>query len=142
MKKLLLALVCATLVLVNGQAFAFDWYADDAVPNVHVAPFVMRCPTTNGNVLGNCPTLGQGATATTAQVSCGVSSTALLPASTTNVKRFVSNTSASTVFIGASGVTTATGYAIPAGQQFDASQFSGALFCVAAGATTVSTITY
>jgi hypothetical protein len=145
MKKLLFALSCAVFALVNGQAGAFDWYQDDqpgAGPYVHVPPVVIRCPTTNGNVLGNCPGLGQGSTLTAAQVSCGTSATSLLPASTTATKRLISNTSGSTIFIGPAGVTTATGYGVPTGTVLDVTSFSGQLFCVAAAATTVSTLTY
>lgn len=83
-----------------------------------------------------------GTTAASAQTSCGTTATLLLAADSSKTTRQVSNQSGATVFLGASTVTTSTGYAMATATQLDASRLNGPLYCVAVSAETVSTLQY
>lgn len=86
-------------------------------------------------------TLGLGIT--TAQVSVTTSATLVFSSDTSLVSRALSNQSGMTIYIGAAGVTTLTGFPIPTGSGFDASRLSGALYAVVAtGTAAIGTIQY
>ena len=94
---------------------------------------------TDGTVTNNPST---GATLTTSQPSVTTTAAALTFSGT--VHREIYNPAASTasIFIGATGVTTATGWEIPPGTAYDVSRFFGSVFAVAASAQTVRLISY
>lgn len=80
-----------------------------------------------------------GGTPTTAQVTCDANGTVQVLGAVTTAKagRFVSNTSGSTIYIGASGVSSTTGYALPTGTTIDLTKSTSALYCATASGTAV-----
>lgn len=80
-----------------------------------------------------------GGTPSTAQVTCTTAGTVQVLGAVTGSKagRFVSNTSGSTIYIGASGVSSTTGYALPTGTTIDLTKSTSALYCATASGTAV-----
>ena len=86
-----------------------------------------------------------GGTPAAAQVTCTTAGTVqVLAAITTSAAgRFVSNTSGSTIYIGPSGVSNSTGYALPTGATIDLTKSTSAMYCATATSTAVlSTLQY
>ena len=86
-----------------------------------------------------------GGTPAAAQVTCSTAGTVqVLAAITTSAAgRFVSNTSGSTIYIGPSGVSNSTGYALPTGTTIDLTKSTSAMYCATATSTAVlSTLQY
>jgi hypothetical protein len=78
-----------------------------------------------------------------AQVSIGTTATLIFGADVTKRGRTISNQSGVTVFVGPSGVTTGTGFAVPTGSGYDASNLDGPLYgIVATGSATIGTLQY
>lgn len=69
------------------------------------------------------------------QTSVGTSATLIGAAKSTAKSLVVSNTGASTVFLGGSGVTTANGFPLAAGASIDFSDFNGQLYGIVASGT-------
>jgi hypothetical protein len=83
------------------------------------------------------------ATWTQTTPTCPTAAASIMSADATRVYRGVVNASGSTVYLGPSAsVTTATGTPLFNGQTWDFSKFSGALYCVAASAVSVSVNQY
>ena len=86
-----------------------------------------------------------GATPAAAQVTCTTAGTVQVLAAVTVSKagRFVSNTSGETIYLGPSGVSSTTGYALPTGTTIDLTKSTSALYCATASSTAVlSTLQY
>ena len=80
-----------------------------------------------------------GGTPSTAQVTCTTAGTVQVLGAVTTAKagRFVSNTSGSTIYIGASGVSSTTGFPVPTGVTLDLTKSTSALYCATASSTAV-----
>lgn len=131
MKKLLF-----TFALVIG-AFSFGLPGVEAAPNGSIQSSVAVCDP-------NAPSICQafaGATPAAAQVTCTTAGTVqVLAAITTSAAgRFVSNTSGSTIYIGPSGVSSTTGYAMPTGTTIDLTKSTSAMYCATSTSTAVLT---
>lgn len=134
MKKLLftVALVIGALALTTSL---------QAAPNGSIQSSVAVC---DPNAPSICEAFA-GLTPATAQVTCTTAGTvAVLDAVTTaKAGRFVSNTSGSTIYIGPSGVSSTTGYALPTGTTIDLTKSTSAMYCATASSTAVlSTLQY
>jgi hypothetical protein len=85
-----------------------------------------------------------GGSIATNQIPVLATPTSVLPANTGNVRRLISVRADSTApaFIGPSSVTITSGFMLMPGQQLDLSNFTGALFAIAAaaGTTTVASL--
>lgn len=98
--------------------------------------------------LGSTGNLSQAATAgigATTQVSVGTTATAIFNAAVTGKQIAINNTdSATTLYLGAIGVDTTTGFPVPAGQTFTMDIVSGStivIYGVASSALTAATMT-
>lgn len=134
MKKLLF-----TVALVIGALFPV--LALKAAPNGSIQSSVAVC---DPNAPYYCSAFA-GGTPATAQVTCTTAGTVQVLAAITGSKagRFVSNTSGSTIYIGASGVSSSTGYALPNGVTIDLTKSTSALYCATSTSTAVlSTLQY
>jgi len=134
MKKLLF-----TVALVIGALFPV--LALKAAPNGSIQSSVAVC---DPNAPYYCSAFA-GGTPATAQVTCTTAGTVQVLAAVTGSKagRFVSNTSGSTIYIGASGVSSLTGYALPTGTTIDLTKSTSALYCATSTGTAVlSTLQY
>ena len=134
MKKLLF-----TVALVIGALFPV--LALKAAPNGSIQSSVAVC---DPNAPYYCSAFA-GGTPATAQVTCTTAGTVSVLAAITGSKagRFVSNTSGSTIYIGASGVSSSTGYALPTGTTIDLTKSTSALYCATSTGTAVlSTLQY
>ena len=80
-----------------------------------------------------------GGTPSTAQVTCTTDGSVRVLGAVTTAKagRFVSNTSGSTIYIGASGVSSSTGFPVPTGVTLDLTKSTSALYCATASSTAV-----
>lgn len=134
MKKLLftVALVIGALALTTSL---------QAEPNGSIQSSVAVC---DPNAPSICEAFA-GLTPATAQVTCTTAGTVAVLAAVTTAKagRFVSNTSGSTIYIGPSGVSSTTGYALPTGTTIDLTKSTSAMYCATASSTAVlSTLQY
>ena len=134
MKKLLF-----TVALVVG-AFGFE-SAVQAAPDGSIQSSVAIC---DPNAPSMCQAFAGGAPAT-AQITCTTAGTVQVLAAITTAAagRFVSNTSGATIYLGATGVSSTTGYALPTGTTIDLTKSTSALYCATATSTAVlSTLQY
>jgi len=134
MKKLLftVALVIGALALTTSLR---------AAPNGSIQSSVAVC---DPNAPSICEAFA-GGTPATAQVTCTTAGTVQVLAAITTAKagRFVSNTSGATIYIGPSGVSSSTGYALPTGTTIDLTKSTSALYCATSTSTAVlSTLQY
>lgn len=134
MKKLLftVALVIGALALTTSL---------QAAPNGSIQSSVAVC---DPNAPSICEAFA-GLTPAAAQVTCTTAGTVAVLAAVTTAKagRFVSNTSGSTIYIGPSGVSSTTGYALPTGTTIDLTKSTSAMYCATASSTAVlSTLQY
>jgi len=134
MKKLLftVALVIGALALTTSL---------QAAPNGSIQSSVAVC---DPNAPSICEAFA-GLTPATEQVTCTTAGTVAVLAAVTTAKagRFVSNTSGSTIYIGPSGVSSTTGYALPTGTTIDLTKSTSAMYCATASSTAVlSTLQY
>ena len=81
-----------------------------------------------------------GATITTSQPS--ITTTAGTLAFSGTAHREIQNLGTAPIYIGASGVTTTTGYPVQPGSSYDATRFSGTLYAVAAATQSAALISY
>jgi len=131
MKKLL-----SLVALVIG-AFSFGLPGVEAAPNGSIQSDVAICDP-------NAPYFCQafaGATPAAAQVTCTTAGTVqvLAAVTTSSAGRFVSNTSGSTIYLGPSGVSSTTGFALPSGVTLDLTKSTSALYCATSTSTAVLT---
>lgn len=134
MKKLLF-----TVALVIGAMFPV--LVLKAAPNGSIQSSVAVC---DPNAPSICEAFA-GLTPASAQVTCTTAGTVAVLAAVTTAKagRFVSNTSGSTIYIGPSGVSSTTGYALPTGTTIDLTKSTSAMYCATASSTAVlSTLQY
>ena len=112
-----------------------------AAPNGSIQSSVAVC---DPNAPSICEAFA-GGTPAAAQVTCTTDGSVQVLAAVTTAKagRFVSNTSGSTIYIGPSGVSNSTGYALPTGATIDLTKSTSAMYCATATSTAVlSTLQY
>ena len=121
-----------------GQILAFllaTFSGALAAPNGSIQSSVAVC---DPNAPSICEAFA-GGTPSTAQVTCTTAGTVQVLGAVTTAKagRFVSNTSGSTIYIGASGVSSSTGFPVPTGVTLDLTKSTSALYCATSTSTAV-----
>ncbi len=110
------------------------------VGTVTVSSVTAALPT-GANAIGAITTLGLSASVTSSQVTVTASATQIFGAGASAIFREVTNPTTTTIYLGTSAVTTASGHFFAGPSAFDMQFNSAALFgIVTTGSVTVSTI--
>jgi len=106
-----------------------------AAPNGSIQSDVAICDPNNASY---CEAFA-GTIVTSTQITCTTAGTvqALESLTTSKSRRFISNTSGATVYLGANGVSSTTGFPLPTGTTLDVTKLTAALYCATASSTAV-----
>jgi hypothetical protein len=128
-------------VAVSGVSGTFNASATSATPTYTDSTTQALSLNLAGDLRAIVSSLGLSASVTSSQVTITASATQLFASGASIIFRQVTNPTTTTIYLGASGVTTGNGHIIPGPAAFDMQFNSAALFgIVTTGSVTVSTI--